>query len=266
MTTVVNSYVQPAVDATVTITVGTTAPFIVGQLLYIEPGGSYTVISIPSTTTVEIKNLFLQGSVAPGVTVDAGAKVIGTDVGCPYMRGQMSIDLRPKNYGGGCCDDDGKCPKVLVLSPDHSTGLPVYFEYCKVLLRPVTSFMLRGPSNHNIGTWELQYQDTCYDRWLTAFGPASSVDGPNTYDIAKGLMILLPCSHCSTTWRLKVLTLADNTKSYVQLCEFNLYEDVQPQRRHRNSCNFRCCCPDRKRESHLCRCRADEFQHHRFCK
>lgn len=273
VTTVVTPYVQPAVDATVTITVGTTAPFIVGELLYIESGGSYTVMAIPSATTVEIKNLMLQGSTAPGDTVADGSNIVGTDVKCPHMRGHMSIDLRPKrdttcpvSSYGGCCGDDSNCPKVLVLSPDHSTGLPVYFEYCKVLLRPVTSFMVRAPCNHNIGTWELQYQDTCYDRWITAFGPVSSIPGPDTYDITKGLMIMLPCAQCSSTWRIKVNTLADNTKSYVQLCEFNLYEDVQPQRRHRHNSTFRCCCPDRKRESHLCRCRADEFRHHRFCK
>src|SRR5439155_278712 len=58
------NYTQPAVSATVSVTVGTTAWMAVGQYLYVNTGGFYTVSSITNATTVVLSNRGYSGNAA----------------------------------------------------------------------------------------------------------------------------------------------------------------------------------------------------------
>lgn len=83
-TTTTAQFTMPAEQANVTISVVTSAPFAVGQIIYVKSGGAsgyFEVISKPSTVSLEIKNLentatsvYLTNS-APGVVFANGGSV-----------------------------------------------------------------------------------------------------------------------------------------------------------------------------------------------
>jgi hypothetical protein len=70
-TTLTNNFTQPAVNATVSVVVGKTAFMAVGQVLFVQGGGYYTVSSITDAVTVVLSNLGYVGNAAPGATVSA---------------------------------------------------------------------------------------------------------------------------------------------------------------------------------------------------
>lgn len=83
-TTLTASFVQPAINATVSATVGNTSWMANGLPLYIEDGGFYDVVSITNATTVVIRNLGYNANATPTDTVPSGGKVVpsglkGTD-------------------------------------------------------------------------------------------------------------------------------------------------------------------------------------------
>lgn len=73
-------YIQPAVGTNVTISVEDSQGFGIGQILFVEGGGFYEVISIPSALQVELENLGYTGSVVPTTNVPDPAKVVPAGV------------------------------------------------------------------------------------------------------------------------------------------------------------------------------------------
>ena len=71
------SYIQPDVDATVTISVISTVGFTVGQQINIVSGGRYNITAIGSSTSMTVSNTGALTSqyVSPGTTVSTGALV-----------------------------------------------------------------------------------------------------------------------------------------------------------------------------------------------
>src|SRR4029077_16117980 len=69
------NFTQPPVNATVPITVGTTAWMAPTQAIYIAGGGYYTVSSITDITHAVVTNLGYSGNAAPGATVASGGAV-----------------------------------------------------------------------------------------------------------------------------------------------------------------------------------------------
>lgn len=62
-------FVQPAINATVSVTVSNTSWMALGQIVYIETGGYYSVSSLTSGTVAVLRNLGYQGNAAPSATV-----------------------------------------------------------------------------------------------------------------------------------------------------------------------------------------------------
>jgi hypothetical protein len=69
------SFVQPSVNSNVTITVINTSWISVGQILYIENGGYYSVVSVPGTSSLTIKNLGYAGNASPSSTIPSVSKI-----------------------------------------------------------------------------------------------------------------------------------------------------------------------------------------------
>jgi hypothetical protein len=79
-TTLADSSVQPSVGADITIATTNLGQLNnkwvgIGQILYVVGGGYYQVVSVPSLTTIEVKNLGYTGNAAPGATIASGGNV-----------------------------------------------------------------------------------------------------------------------------------------------------------------------------------------------
>jgi hypothetical protein len=86
-TTLSANFIQPAVNATVSANVGTTAWIATGQGVYVQGGGYYQVASVPDLTHVNLTNLGTAGNAAPGATVTSGTNVTVTPSGTPGTSG-----------------------------------------------------------------------------------------------------------------------------------------------------------------------------------
>lgn len=75
-TTTTTSYTQPAVDSNVTINVGDSSIFAVGQYVFVETGGNYKVISKPGATQLEIQNTGDTGNAVPSTSISSGSLVV----------------------------------------------------------------------------------------------------------------------------------------------------------------------------------------------
>lgn len=64
-------FTQPAALANVTITVANSMWMGVGQVLFIENGGYYSVVNIPNSVSVIIQNLGYTGNAAPATVIGA---------------------------------------------------------------------------------------------------------------------------------------------------------------------------------------------------
>lgn len=73
-TTTTNSFIQPAVSSSETVTVGTNQWMAIGQTVYIQQAGFYTVSSVAGTTQV-VLNLLAEAGTSTGDSVNAGSKV-----------------------------------------------------------------------------------------------------------------------------------------------------------------------------------------------
>ena len=69
------AFTQPAVGATVSVTVGSTAWINPGQTVYIAGGGYYNAVNVTSATTVSLQNLGFGINASAGTTVGALAGV-----------------------------------------------------------------------------------------------------------------------------------------------------------------------------------------------
>lgn len=71
-------FVQPTEGATVTVSITNSRWIAVDQYLYVEDGGTYQAVSVPSTTSVELLNPVGGGNVAPSTTIPLGSLVTMT--------------------------------------------------------------------------------------------------------------------------------------------------------------------------------------------
>lgn len=69
------SFTQPASDANVTAEVESSEWITVGQIVFVETGGYYEVISKPAATEVVLKNLGYGVNAAPATLIPSGAEV-----------------------------------------------------------------------------------------------------------------------------------------------------------------------------------------------
>lgn len=76
-TTTTAAYTQPAVSATVTVSVQSSAWLAVGSLVR-TPGGDYEVTALPTSTSVTLQNLGYPGAASPGAMVASGSSVTAT--------------------------------------------------------------------------------------------------------------------------------------------------------------------------------------------
>jgi hypothetical protein len=74
-TTLTNNYTQPASGSTVSIVVASTAWMAVGQAIFVQGGGYYTVASITDLLNVVITNLGYAANATPGSTVSASGTI-----------------------------------------------------------------------------------------------------------------------------------------------------------------------------------------------
>lgn len=74
-TTTTAGYTQPAVAATVSVAVVTSAWAVIGQVVYIQNGGYYTVTAIADSTHITVSNLGYTGNAAPAAVIGSGQKV-----------------------------------------------------------------------------------------------------------------------------------------------------------------------------------------------
>lgn len=86
-TTLSANFTQPAVNASVTVNVGTTAWMAVGQGVFIQGGGYYSVNSIADLTHAVLLNLGSAGNAAPASTIVSGTTVMVTPAGTPGVNG-----------------------------------------------------------------------------------------------------------------------------------------------------------------------------------
>lgn len=73
--TTTTNFVQPAVNADVTVAIDSSAWIGVGQSLFVVGGGFYIAAAVPDATHVTVTNKGLSGNAAVGATINAGAKV-----------------------------------------------------------------------------------------------------------------------------------------------------------------------------------------------
>ena len=147
----------------------------------------------------------------------------------------ITVNLQPKDLV--ICNPRMKtcqapCVKMQVTTPGSGCGVPVFFEYCKITNCRVTSFLIKAPQGHNIGEWELQFApSSCSTEWNTVYGPVTSNELNNVsfpyMDIVEGMLMQLTRPVCNAiTWRLKISSLADPSKGYIQITEFSLFQDA----------------------------------------
>jgi len=74
-TATTGNYVQPAINSSVLVSVADSSWMAVGQVVYVDGGGYYTVFNKPNSTSVSLVNLGYDGNAAPGVTVNSTADV-----------------------------------------------------------------------------------------------------------------------------------------------------------------------------------------------
>jgi len=74
-TTTTAGYTQPAVAATVSVAVATSAWAVIGQVVYVQNGGYYTVTAIADATHLTLSNLGYSGNAAPTTIIGSGQRV-----------------------------------------------------------------------------------------------------------------------------------------------------------------------------------------------
>jgi hypothetical protein len=80
-TNLATTFTQPAVNAAVSINVGSSAWVAPGEVIFVQGGGYYQVASVPDLTHVSATNLGYIGNAAPGASVTGGSSVLVTPGG-----------------------------------------------------------------------------------------------------------------------------------------------------------------------------------------
>ena len=91
-TTLTASFAQPAIGANVTISVASSAWIALGQNIYIQQAGYYTVIAIVSSTSITV-TLVSPDLVSPGATVSTNRKISPSSVADYVDPNVTSIDI-----------------------------------------------------------------------------------------------------------------------------------------------------------------------------
>lgn len=146
-TTTTAQFTMPAELANVTITVATSEPFAVGQTIYIKSGGAsgyFQVVSKPSSTSIEIKNLkdtttsaYLGNSVAGTVFATLALVVPGGVQGPSGTNGTNGTNLAAYTGNG--------TPEGVVTADRGST----YWDYTNLI------FYVKHGASGNTGWREL---------------------------------------------------------------------------------------------------------------
>lgn len=144
-TTLRASFVQPAVNASVTVNVVNSAWIAFGQIVYVENGGYYQGAAQGATQAV-LKNLGYAGNAAPGATVTNGSQVspgglqgssessfaplvsVTSGAGAETFYGISGSDADPANVGGRTVNGAISFTKVKAsISPGvYVAPAPVY--------------------------------------------------------------------------------------------------------------------------------------------
>jgi hypothetical protein len=97
-TTLSASFTQPAVNATVTVNIGTTAWMAPGQGIFIASGGYYTVSSIADLSHAVVTNVGGSVNAAPGSTVTGSGTQIVSPAGIPGSTGVNAYTVTTANF------------------------------------------------------------------------------------------------------------------------------------------------------------------------
>jgi hypothetical protein len=92
------NFTQPAVNSTVSINVGTTAWMAVGQVIFVQGGGYYSVSSITDLTDAVVTNLGYTGNAAPATTVTSGSTVAVTPGGLAGAAGTSAYTVTTASF------------------------------------------------------------------------------------------------------------------------------------------------------------------------
>jgi hypothetical protein len=88
-TTTTASFIQPAINSTIAVSVASTAFMAIGLSVFVTGGGSYSISSIGSATSVTLTNLGVAGSATPGSTVATAAQVVTS--GAPGLSAYATV-------------------------------------------------------------------------------------------------------------------------------------------------------------------------------
>jgi hypothetical protein len=92
------NFTQPAVNATVSINVGSSAWMAVGQVIFVQGGGYYSVSSITDLTDAIVTNLGYVGNAAPSATVTSGSTVAVTPGGLAGAAGTSAYTVTTASF------------------------------------------------------------------------------------------------------------------------------------------------------------------------
>jgi hypothetical protein len=92
------NFTQPAVNSTVSINVGSTAWMAVGQVIFVQGGGYYSVASITDLTDAVVTNLGYTGNATPGATVSGGSTVAVTPGGVAGSAGANAFTITSTSF------------------------------------------------------------------------------------------------------------------------------------------------------------------------
>lgn len=102
-------FTQPAVNSNVTVSVGSSSWMAIGQVVFVQNGGYYSVQSLPDSTSVSLKNLGYDGNAAP-TTIIAALNTVSTSgpKGADGATPTVTIDdVSPTTSKGDLMVDNG---------------------------------------------------------------------------------------------------------------------------------------------------------------
>lgn len=153
------NFEQPEVGDSVTILVFGSAWVIAGQAIAIDNAGTYMVVSVPNSTSIEVRNLGYDGNVTPGSIISFPAAIgpIGlrgaTGPQGPAVSGGRVLYLsdeggEPPDYQGWRTSPDIASETVVTVSIDSGDGEVVVESY-------ITDPGFPGVNVIDPGVWEI---------------------------------------------------------------------------------------------------------------
>jgi len=118
------AFVQPAVDATVTVDVTSTAWMGAGQPVYISTGGGYVVAAVNSLTSVTLQNIDDDSSASPGTTIPANSSVVVAGLSASEPSSLLLSWANTQNFFliSGTRDANSALTSADIQWPDGATG------------------------------------------------------------------------------------------------------------------------------------------------